>query len=73
MVSLLTRHTAAEKLGVPVSKIDALVRERKIPFIKLPAEGNKPSRYIRFREDELRAWVESLTEGGGHACGSTSC
>lgn len=64
MERLLTRQEAAELLSVPVSKIDALVRTKQVPYLKLPAAPvngqDRPARYVRFRKEELESWLETL-------------
>jgi excisionase family DNA binding protein len=66
---VLTREQAAEYLAVKVSKIDALVRMKEVPFIKIPAEGkNRKPRYIRFRQSDIDDWLDSLVIGGDQRC-----
>lgn len=49
---LLTAVQAAELLSVPPSWLMAQARARKVPHVRL-------GRYVRFREDELTAWLDT--------------
>jgi excisionase family DNA binding protein len=55
---LLDAKEAAELLNVPVGWVRAETRAGHMPHLTL-------GRYRRYRETDLRAWLESLTEGGG--------
>jgi excisionase family DNA binding protein len=54
---LLEACEVAERLSVPVSWVRAETRAGRMPHVQL-------GRYRRYRESDLRAWLESLTEGG---------
>ena len=54
---LLTADEAAELLNVPVGWVRAETRAGRMPHVQL-------GRYRRYRESDLRAWLESLTNGG---------
>lgn len=47
----LTKQQLAARLGVSVRTIDGLMRQRKIPYIKLTA------RLVRFPADEVEAYL----------------
>jgi excisionase family DNA binding protein len=55
---LLNADEVATLLGVPVGWVRAETRAGRMPHVAL-------GRYRRYRETDLRAWLESLTEGGG--------
>jgi excisionase family DNA binding protein len=57
---LLTAGEVAELLNVPIGWVRAHTRAGNVPHVML-------GRYPRYRESDLRAWLESLTEGGGPA------
>jgi excisionase family DNA binding protein len=50
----------AEHLCVPASWVREHTRSGAIPHVVL-------GRYVRYDLDEVRAWVESLKQGGGPA------
>jgi excisionase family DNA binding protein len=54
---LLNADQAAELLNVKVGWVRAETRAGRMPCVKL-------GRYRRYRESDLAAWLESLTEGG---------
>jgi excisionase family DNA binding protein len=54
---LLDAPEVAELLNVPVGWVRAETRAGRMPHVAL-------GRYRRYRESDLRAWLESLTEGG---------
>jgi excisionase family DNA binding protein len=54
---LLDAPEVAELLGVPVSWVRAETRAGRMPHVQL-------GRYRRYSESDLRAWLESLTNGG---------
>lgn len=54
---LLTADEAAELLAVPVSWIRAHTLTNEIPHVPL-------GRYKRYREADLRAWIETLAQPG---------
>ena len=60
MDRLLDASEVAERLAVPVSWVRQESREGRIPHVRL-------GRYVRFSEDEVLAWVDSLKSGGGSA------
>jgi excisionase family DNA binding protein len=49
---LLTARVVAERLGLCTETVLAWVRQGKLPAFKLPGGA------IRFREDELEAWLQ---------------
>lgn len=55
---LLTAEEAAEFLNVPPGWVREQTRAGHVPHVSL-------GRYRRYRESDLLAWLESLTEGGG--------
>jgi excisionase family DNA binding protein len=55
---LLTAAEVAERLAVPVGWVREHTRSGAIPHIRL-------GRYIRYVDDDVDAWVESLKAGGG--------
>ena len=55
---LLTAEEIAEQLGVPKGWPLEQARAGNIPHVRL-------GRYVRFDEDDVTAWVESLKTGGG--------
>lgn len=52
----LTADEVAERLGIPVYSVYALAREGEIPHLRI-------GRRVRFREEDLEAWEDSLVEG----------
>lgn len=52
MSRLLTAREVAEQLGVSAETILRWVRAAKLPAIRLPSGA------LRFREDQLDAWME---------------
>ena len=54
---LLTADEVSTLLSVPVGWVRAETRAGRMPHVQL-------GRYRRYRETDLRAWLESLTEGG---------
>jgi excisionase family DNA binding protein len=54
---LLTADEVSTLLSVPVGWVRAETRAGRMPHVPL-------GRYRRYRESDLRAWLESLTEGG---------
>jgi len=54
---LLDAKEAAELLNVPVGWVREQTRAGRMPHVPL-------GRYRRYRESDLRAWLESLTNGG---------
>lgn len=57
MTDLLTKHGAASKLGITSAALGKLVRENKVPYVKLP-NGD-----IRFDAGDLNNWVQKLKGG----------
>jgi excisionase family DNA binding protein len=55
---LLDARGVAEWLNVPVSWVREHTRANAIPHILL-------GRYVRYRHDDVLAWLDTLTEGGG--------
>lgn len=55
---LLTDAEAAQLLSVKPSWVGEAARAGRLPHIRL-------GRYRRFRRDELLAWVEEQSSGGG--------
>lgn len=55
---LLTADEIAALLSVPVSWVREHTRSGAIPHVEL-------GRYRRYREDDVLAWVEGLSAGGG--------
>lgn len=55
---LLTANEVAELLAVPVSWVRDHTRSNVIPHIVL-------GRYLRYRHDEVVAWLDTLAAGGG--------
>lgn len=55
---LLEAKEIAELLGVPERWVREHTRSGAIPHIPL-------GRYVRYDEDDVAAWVESLKRGGG--------
>jgi excisionase family DNA binding protein len=55
---LLDAGELASKLGVPKSWVLAEARANRIPHLRL-------GRYVRFREDSVREWLDGLEQGGG--------
>jgi excisionase family DNA binding protein len=49
--NLLDADAAAELLNVPASWVLAEARANRIPTVRL-------GRYVRFRRDDLQAWIE---------------
>jgi excisionase family DNA binding protein len=60
MSALVDSKTVALELGVPHTWVEAQARAGAIPHVRL-------GRYVRYDLAEVRAWVESLTAGGGPA------
>jgi len=60
MSALVDAAAIAERLGVPRSWVAEQARRNAMPHVRL-------GRYVRFDEDEVQAWVESLKAGGGPA------
>jgi excisionase family DNA binding protein len=54
---LLTADEVSTLLSVPVGWVRAETRAGRMPHVTL-------GRYRRYRESDLRAWLESLTNGG---------
>jgi excisionase family DNA binding protein len=54
---LLTADEVATLLSVKVGWVRAETRAGRMPHVAL-------GRYRRYRESDLRVWLESLTEGG---------
>lgn len=50
---LLTRAEAAEMVGVTESLVRTAARDHALAYVKT-------GRTFRFREDDVRAWVESM-------------
>ena len=57
---LRTADEIAELLSVPVSWVREHTRSGAIPHLEL-------GRYKRYREDDVLAWLEELSAGGGPA------
>lgn len=57
---LLTAEEVAALLFVPVSWVREHTRAGHVPRVPLPG-----SRLVRYRREDVLAWVESLVEGGG--------
>lgn len=55
---LLAADDVAELLAVPVSWVREHTRSGTIPHLVL-------GRYVRYRRDEVVAWLDTLAEGGG--------
>jgi excisionase family DNA binding protein len=53
---LLDGEGAARLLGISPRTVEAWVRQRRIPFVKL-GSGNRA--LTRFRPEALRAWIEA--------------
>lgn len=49
---LLTIDQLAERLGITVRHVRRLVAERRVPYLKV-------GKLVRFRPDEIAAWLES--------------
>jgi excisionase family DNA binding protein len=60
MSGLLDATVIAEMLAVPKSWVLEQARQGHIPHRRL-------GRYVRFDPDEVRAWADSLAQGGGPA------
>jgi excisionase family DNA binding protein len=54
---LLTARAVADLLGVSTETVLRWVRAGKLPAVRLPGGG------IRFREDDLDAWLAERTAG----------
>jgi excisionase family DNA binding protein len=54
---LLTAEEIAGMLGVPVSWVRVRSREGTIPHLRL-------GRYVRFREEDVRAWLDAQAVEG---------
>lgn len=59
---LLTYQQAAEFLCCSASYVEVLVRQRKIPHVRLPATDkggrSRDGRLVRLRAEDLRAWAD---------------
>jgi excisionase family DNA binding protein len=55
---LLTADDVAEFLSVPVSWVREHTRTNTIPHLVL-------GRYVRYRRDDVLAWLDTLAAGGG--------
>jgi len=53
---VMKRREAAQYLRIGLSTLDAMVKAKRIPFVRLSGHGLKG--VIRFRLDALRAWLE---------------
>ncbi|MBO0730186.1 MAG: helix-turn-helix domain-containing protein [Acidimicrobiaceae bacterium] len=49
---LLGTEETAELLGLTIRQLRKLVREERIPHVRVP-----PGRMIRFEPDEIDAWI----------------
>lgn len=49
-MKLLTRDNIAENLGLSVRTIDAMVKQRKIPVVRI-------GRKVRFNPNEIEKWI----------------
>lgn len=54
---LVDANTIAELLGVPVSWVREHTRSGEIPHVPL-------GRYVRYRQDDVLAWVDTLVQTG---------
>ncbi len=57
---LVDADAIAAMLSVPRTWVLAQAREGHVPHHRL-------GRYVRFDRDEVRAWADSLAQGGGPA------
>ena len=55
---LLDATQIADRLNVPVSWVREHTRNGYIPHVPL-------GRYVRYREDEVLAWLDNLSAGAG--------
>jgi helix-turn-helix protein len=55
---LVDAAAIAEMLSVPVGWVREQTRSGNVPVVRL-------GRYCRYDPDDVRAWVESLKDGGG--------
>jgi excisionase family DNA binding protein len=60
MSGLVDATVIAEMLAVPRGWVLEQARQGHVPHRKL-------GRYVRFDQDEVRAWADSLAQGGGPA------
>ncbi|RIK75388.1 MAG: hypothetical protein DCC68_21300 [Planctomycetota bacterium] len=64
--TLITLGETAEALGISPKRLGKLVREGKIPHVKLPDNE------VRFDERDLLVWIESHKAGQTTAAEATS-
>jgi excisionase family DNA binding protein len=55
--ALLTRSQAASRLEISERKLSDMVAANTVPHVKI-------GRSLRFQQDSLDAWVETLERGG---------
>ena len=64
---LLTFQEAADRLRCSASYVETLVRQGKLPHVRLPATDRagraRDGRLVRLRADDLRAWAEGHKAG----------
>jgi excisionase family DNA binding protein len=53
--TIMSKSEAAEFLDIPISALEKLVKEEKIPFTRISKTGKK----ILFKKGELLKWVRS--------------
>ena len=53
---LLDEYDVATRLGLSITKINRLIRDEAIPFVRLP--GGE----VRFDDDDLAVWEDSLKQ-----------
>lgn len=54
---LMNRKEVATYLSVPVSRIDSLMRQGKIPCVRFPGTGQEKRRTLRFEKSSIDVWV----------------
>ena len=55
---LLDKYGGADHVGLPISTFEKFARARLFPTVRL---GGQPRSRLRFRREDLDAWVESST------------
>ena len=61
---LLTVQQAADRIGCKKSYVAELIRQRRIPFVPLPAARGKSDKYKGIRLSSLLAWVKAREDAG---------
>jgi excisionase family DNA binding protein len=67
MEKLLKKEEVAEMFGITVQGLNKWIRERKIPYVKLPGG---PNGSVRFKPEALQVFVSNRTVSAKQTSGT---